>query len=900
MAALMRRYVGDIGWVTRARSTVMAERFVKGNPFNLLWLGITKSSRTERNLLLKCYFEMKLPLAVGVLVFSLTLLFIPAITFTPLSIFQWGMFAIALNSFILGPFFVYLTSKKVSNFPLVKRFTASKEAAQSGISAPNTYTKKISLFNQAFVGAVTVAVSGAISGAIITFLLSSNPIGWVIGGIIGTILGLRYFRYAWFIAKAGLETGPTEIRDAKGLTGFITKLSYIITNLRSDKFTPAKVVDGKIHINLKLLLRLPKWLQKTIYQHEQRHIEFAKNHQTLAKIPLLEEIVVSLGNIPIEFILMSEAPKENLLKQAEIEINNYLDTQYHEKKITEEIYKKARDVTYKNLEFWATDKYIKKLSPKTQKAIYEAIRQKRWKDIVEVFRQDITFGTAGIRGLAALTKKELYRLKKQGPSAGILKGPNTINDIVLLRYTAGVARYMKQKGLHKVAIGYDSRIAGQQFAEMIAKCFLGLSTEDHKFTVYLFDEASPFPELSFGLTTKPVRADIGILISASHNPAQYNGYKITDRTGAQLPPSMQKEIKSAIAEITTLENINLKPLEEAEEGQLIWLGGKEPIKGKDYKGVDLTKHFIDMHTLHVEQVKKFILDKELLNRQAKNVRIGFSAFNGAGNKAVPRLLSELGFLKVKVIKKLQELNGLFPAFGWGEQPDPGDPISADIAVKEFIAEHGKKSFDELDILIGTDPDADRLGLIVKVPESQQRLFGKYRLLSANDVWTLLTWYRLMKKKELGLLTDPANHYITFSHVTTDALEATANLFGVRSLGEMLDKNEKEERGGYLNGRRTWVGFTYIAKLCNKMRKLGLINEGGAEESNGYSILGSNIREGEVLADDAHVNDKDGTFAAVLVAEVACYAKENNTTIFELLDNIYLQIGHYATANKPLP
>ncbi|MBU2462403.1 hypothetical protein KKH65_05975, partial [bacterium] len=481
----------------------------------------------------------------------------------------------------------------------------------------------------------------------------------------------------------------------------------------------------------------------------------------------------------------------------------------------------------------------------------------------------------------------------------ILKGPNSINDIVLLRYTTGVARYAKQKGVHKVAIGYDSRIAGEQFAEMIAQCFIGQSVPEHKFITYLFDEASPFPELSFGLTTKALRADLGILISASHNPSDYNGYKITDYTGSQLSQRMKNEVKVAI-EATKMADIELKSLEEAEEGQLIWLGGREPLSDKDYKGVDLNKYFIDMHTLHVEQVKKFILDKELIVRQARNIKIGFSAFNGAGYKAVPRLLKELGFSNVKVISKLQELDGLFPAFGWGEQPDPGDSISADIAVREFIAEHGQAAFDELDILIGTDPDADRMGLIVKVPQGQQALFGKYRLLSANDAWTLLIWYRLMKKKELGLLDNPENHYITFSHVTTDALEATVCLFGVRSLGEMYDKDDKEERGHYLDGKRSWVGFTYIADFANKMRAKGFINEAGAEESNGFSILGGKIREGKVLSDDGHVNDKDGTFAGLLLAEVACYAKDKNTSIFELLDNIYLQTGHYATANKPLP
>ncbi|MDI6758650.1 MAG: hypothetical protein QMD94_03130 [Candidatus Omnitrophota bacterium] len=596
---------------------------------------------------------------------------------------------------------------------------------------------------------------------------------------------------------------------------------------------------------------------------------------------------------------LSLEQKKGYLLLAENEIKKYLNEQFKNNKIIKDVYEKAIQNTCNNLKAWATDKDIKRLSPKTQDAIFEAIRKWRWEDIVEVFRQDITFGTAGIRGKAALIKEELYQLKEEGPQAKILKGPNTINDVVLLRYTTGVAKYAKENNLHKIAIGYDSRIAGEQFAELIAQCFIGQSNPGYKFIIYLFDEASPFPELSFGLTTESVRADLGILISASHNPADYNGYKVTDGTGSQLPQRMKDNVKRVI-DATTFADIKLKSLAEAEEGHLIWLGGKEPLAGKDYKGVDLNKYFIDMHTLHIKQVKKFILDKKIVERQAANVKIGFSAFNGAGYKAVPRLLQELGFINRKSISKLQQLDGLFPVFGWGEQPDPGDPIAADIAVREFIAEYGQKAFDELDILIGTDPDADRMGLIVKVPENQQHLFGKYRLLSANDTWTLLIWYRLIKKQELGLLKDPGKHYITFSHVTTDALEATAGLFGVPSLGEMHDKTDIEEKGHYLNGKRSWVGFTYIADFANKMREKGLVNEAGAEESNGFSILGGRIKGGEVLADDAHVNDKDGTLAALLLAEVACYAKENNTTIFELLDNIYLRTGHYATANKPLP
>ncbi len=643
--------------------------------------------------------------------------------------------------------------------------------------------------------------------------------------------------------------------------------------------------------------------------HEKAHIDNESANLENPEVKLLseEEIdrIAPSYNIRIAIRLKGVNVQE-LLKISETKISEHLTTQFDKKSISKELYDEAMKATYKNLETWVTDPDIQRVSPSTRLAILDAVKDAidtgNWADIVDVFRKDVSFGTAGIREKAALTEEALKKLAQYGPGAAVLKGPNTINDIVLLIKTAGVIQYAKKNGLHKVAIGYDSRIAGKQFAELIAQSFLAHSTSEHKFTVYLFDEASPFPELSFAVTTKAARADLGILISASHNPSNYNGYKITDFTGAQLTGKMRDAIVETIKGVSP-KDIQLRPLEEAEDGQLIWLGGKERLHDKDYKDGEYHRQLIDMHTLHAEQVKKFIIDKKVVSQNASKVRIGYSAFNGAGNRAVPRLLRELGFTDTKVITSLQEMNGMFPAFGWGEQPDPGDPISADIAVREFIKEYGQKAFDALDILIGTDPDADRAGIIVKVPQSQQKYFGKYKLLSANDAWTLLLWYRIQRLAELngGKLPEADKKYIIFSHVTTDALEKVGELFGVRSLGEMRDK-KGEDAGGYLNGRRSWVGFSLIAEFCQKAREKGLTNLGGAEESNGFSILGGPAREGEILADDGHVNDKDGAFAALLLAEVAAYAKSTNTTLFELLDKIYLnpKVGYFATANKPMP
>jgi phosphoglucomutase len=578
---------------------------------------------------------------------------------------------------------------------------------------------------------------------------------------------------------------------------------------------------------------------------------------------------------------------EDVLKSAEIKFKDILQQQFENGDITKDVYEAAVKNTYKNFYEWTTDEDINRLDPSIRQANLAAVRQERWDDIIEAYRKDVSFGTAGIRGKAVLSEGELGEFVKNGPLGKFLKGPNTINAFKLLKTTAGVIKFAKETGRKKIVIGYDSRIGGQEFAEMIARLFIAQSTPEHEFKIFLFDEASPFPELSFGITTEAVKGDIGLLLSASHNPADYNGYKITLGNGSQLNQKNKDLVVAGIAQVKNSEIILADSLSQAKPGQIVWLGGNEPVKenekDKDYYGFDR----IDMHSLHVGQTKKFILNTKAVEGFGDKVKIGYAAFNGAGFKAVPRLLSETGFTNFKVIPKLQELDGTFPAWKFGEQPDPGDPISADIAVKEFIGEYGQKDFDDLDILIGTDPDADRMGLIVKVPEDQQEFFGKYRLLSANDAWTLLLWYRLTMKQQMGLLENPADHTVTFSHVTTDAIEAVAREFGIDPVGKMLDVTGVIDRGNYLSGRRTWVGFTYLAEMLEDMEQAGKFVEMLAEESNGVSVQG-------------HTKEKDGTLAAVLLAEIAAYAKSQKTSIFELLDKVYAQIGHYATANKPLP
>ena len=231
--------------------------------------------------------------------------------------------------------------------------------------------------------------------------------------------------------------------------------------------------------------------------------------------------------------------------------------------------------------------------------------------------------------------------------------------------------------------------------------------------VYLFDSACPFPELTFAVPF--LKADIGILISASHNDKRYNGYKLVSSTGAQFNISERNYIYERFIKTASTKEIRLMEFQSVKRGQLIFLGGDKYISGENY----YEKRLIDMHQHHIDHIKNFIMDKPMLKEWAKEVDAGYSAFYGAGRKAVPHLLKDFGFTNLRVIHSLNELDGMFPCFALEQQPDPGDPLAAEIAVNEFKKEYGEKVFRDLDILNGTDPDSDRIGLVIKIPENQQ-------------------------------------------------------------------------------------------------------------------------------------------------------------------------------------
>ncbi|MEE8170121.1 MAG: hypothetical protein V3T70_06195, partial [Phycisphaerae bacterium] len=619
-----------------------------------------------------------------------------------------------------------------------------------------------------------------------------------------------------------------------------------------------------------------------------------------------------------------------LLSKADEGIRAYLMAEREAGRIAEDYYRKALDSVMPNLRSWMLDRHIDRVSPNFKAGVGAAIEAGRWERLVNAYARNVNFGTGGIREKMGFDRDEVARLKADGIGAAVLKGPNTMNDVVLMRTTVGVARFARDRGMDKVIVGYDSRVRGSDFARMIAEVMLAFDC-----VVHLFDEACMYPSVTFAAPT--LKADIGIFISASHNDFRYNGFKLSCGNGSQFSAVERNDLYEKYIAATTNDMIRRRLAAEAGPEQLWWLGGLpgggeietglhrgrprgKPLPGVDYAGRE--DRIIDVHSMHARHVRSFVLRPEMIGGPTRPLVVGYSAFNGSGRKAVPRLLEDVGIGDVKRIGVLDPLDGMFPAFcsdpGKEQQPDPGDQRAADIAVAAFKKEY-PSDWDDLDILIGTDPDADRCGIIVKVPPEERDAYGGRDsvLLPADDVWTLLLWYRLQWEIEThGGVRNADKKFIVLSHTTTDALVRTARKFGIGVV-------------------KTWVGFAQLATgtqavwngetlpqltegratpsdaRCHTFLydHIGMedgrrsINIGAFEQSNGFSLLGGPPPDARSLGAGGHVRDKDGAFAALLVAEAAQYAKEQGKSIMALLnEHIYTDadIGLFINYYEPDP
>ncbi|MCH3962848.1 MAG: phospho-sugar mutase [Clostridium sp.] len=438
-----------------------------------------------------------------------------------------------------------------------------------------------------------------------------------------------------------------------------------------------------------------------------------------------------------------------------------------------------------------------------EKAKSELKNIKDEKEIEDRFYKDLEFGTGGLRGIMAV-------------------GSNRINVYTVGKATQGLSDYLAGKYGNKenisVCIGYDSRLNSSQFAETAA---LNLCANGIK--VNIFESLRPTPMLSYAV--RELGSKAGIVITASHNPKEYNGYKVYGEDGGQITDTNARKILACIEDIDDFSKIKTMDINTAKSRGLLNIIGEE----------------IDRS--YISRVKELGIRNDLIKSRAKELDIIYTPIHGSGNIPVRRTLRELGYEKVNVVKEQEQPDGNFPT---AQYPNPEDSKVFNIALD--MAKRIKP-----DIIFGTDPDCDRIGVVVKNTE------GEYKILTGNQVGILLTHYIISSLKEFGRL--PENGAVVKTIVTTDAVFKIAEDYGVEIV-EVL------------------TGFKYIGEKIKEFNENG--NKKfifGFEESYGY------------LAGD-FVRDKDAVIAATLICEMALYYKTKNKTLYEALMDLYKKYGFY--------
>ncbi|MBQ9566442.1 MAG: phospho-sugar mutase [Lachnospiraceae bacterium] len=423
------------------------------------------------------------------------------------------------------------------------------------------------------------------------------------------------------------------------------------------------------------------------------------------------------------------------------------------------------------------------------------------KEIEERFYKELEFGTGGLRGV-------------------IGAGSNRMNVYTVRKASQGLANYViKNGGQDKgVAIAYDCRFMSPEFADVTACCLAANGIK-----AYVFDALRPTPELSYAL--RELGCIAGVVVTASHNPPEYNGYKVYWEDGAQVSVPRDQEIIDEVNKVRITEAKTMDKEEAKSRGLYTVIG--EEIDDK-----------------YLAELKKLIIHPEVIKEMADDIRIVYSPFHGTGNVPVRRILKELGFKNVYVVPE-QELPD--PKFTTLDYPNPEDPKAFTLALK--LAKEK-----DADIVLATDPDADRLGIYAKDVKT-----GEYVPFTGNMSGMLIGEYRISEQKKLGTL--PANGALVKTIVTTNLADAIAESYGLKLI-EVL------------------TGFKYIGDQIKRFEQDGSYEYVfGLEES--YGCLAG-----------THARDKDAVCAVMCLAEAAAFYKKNGLTLWDQMINIYEKYGYY--------
>lgn len=448
-------------------------------------------------------------------------------------------------------------------------------------------------------------------------------------------------------------------------------------------------------------------------------------------------------------------------------------------------------------DFWLKDSYF---DEKTKDEL-QAISGDE-KEIEERFYKELEFGTGGLRGV-------------------IGAGTNRMNIYTVRKATQGLANYIiKQGGKEKgVAIAYDSRRMSPEFADEAALCLCANGIK-----AYVFDALRPTPELSFAL--RYLHCISGIVITASHNPPEYNGYKAYWEDGAQVTAPKDKEIIEEVKAVTDYHSVKTMDKQEAMNQGLYQVIGKE------------------IDDAYMAELKKQIIHPEIIQEMADSLRIVYTPFHGTGNVPVRRILSELGFKHVYVVPE-QELPD--PDFTTLEYPNPEDPKAFTLALKLAKEKNA-------DIVLATDPDADRLGIYALDTKS-----GEYVPFTGNMSGMLIAEYILRERTATG--TMPENPALVTTIVTTNMASAIAKDYGVKFI-EVL------------------TGFKYIGEQIKLFEQ---------NHSNHY-VFG--LEESYGCLAGTHARDKDAVVAVMCLCEVAAWCKKQGITVWDQMMNLYRKYGFY--------
>jgi phosphoglucomutase len=495
-------------------------------------------------------------------------------------------------------------------------------------------------------------------------------------------------------------------------------------------------------------------------------------------------------------------------------------------------------------------------NPLYRASIEELASAGQWAELNDRFFQALKFGTGGLRGRTVgkiVTKAERGSAPADERPEHPCVGTNAMNFYNVSRATRGLVTYIKNyraiaklSGKPSLVFAHDTRHFSVEFAQFCAKIAM-----DHGADVFLFDGCRATPEMSFAV--RQLRADAGVMLTASHNPAHDNGYKVNFNDGAGI---VEPHATGIIKEVNALKGEEYVALPEAQRGKLTTLGD-------------------EMDQIYLARVETMMLQPELLKQEAaKKLKIVFTALHGAGGVLVPVLLKKLGF-NFLTVPEQDVRDGRFPTV---KSPNPENASALQMAV-DLANKEGA------DIVIGTDPDCDRMGVGVR------NAAGEMVLLTGNQVGSLMAWYRLKTMFELGILTaaNKSHAVLLKTFVTSPLQDAIAAKFGIDCVNTLTGfkwisaKLAKYEAALPADIQSRYRDLNNIESRAARLQHSKFLVFGG-EESYGY------------MGDDFS-RDKDGNGAVVMFAELAAYAASLGLTVVGLLDQVYCEVGYFLEVNE---